>query len=82
MNEVSPIVFSSSAAAKRHGRAGLLCPPAVQISVPVAGRPGKILHQIAICFFQGRRATEVGGVCLNESGIEIVLADQQTELIP
>src|ERR1700730_8696806 len=41
----------------------------------------KGLHQIAIRFFQGWRATEIGGVCLNESGIEIVLADQQTELI-
>jgi len=42
----------------------------------------KGLDQIAICFFQGWRAAEIGGVGLDESGIEIVLADQQTELIP
>jgi hypothetical protein len=42
----------------------------------------KGLHQIAIRFFQGWRAAEIGCVCLNESRIEIVLADQQTELIP
>src|SRR5260370_33391046 len=39
------------------------------------------LNQISIRFFQGGRAAEIGGVCLNEGGIEIVLADQQTELI-
>ena len=33
------------------------------------------LHQISICFFQGWRAAEISGVCFNESGIEIVLAD-------
>jgi hypothetical protein len=42
----------------------------------------KGLHQVAIRFFQGWRAAEIGGVGFNESGIEIVLADQQTELIP
>ncbi len=40
------------------------------------------LNQISIRFFQGWRAAEISGVCLDESGIEIVLADQQTELIP
>jgi hypothetical protein len=35
----------------------------------------KGLDQIAIRFFQGWRAAEIGGVGLNESGIEIVLAD-------
>src|SRR6267143_3707249 len=34
----------------------------------------KGLHQIPIRFFQGWRAAEIGGVCLNESGIEVVLA--------
>src|SRR5713101_9208269 len=38
----------------------------------------KGLDQTSIRFFQGWRAAEIGGVCLNESGIEIVLADQQT----
>src|SRR5216684_5971641 len=33
------------------------------------------LDQISIRFFQGWRAAEIGGVCLNEDGIEIVLAD-------
>src|ERR1700693_1233199 len=42
----------------------------------------KGLDQVSIRFFQGWRAAEISGVCLNESGIEIVLADQQTELIP
>src|SRR5258708_10294132 len=42
----------------------------------------KGLNQISIRFFQGWRATEISGVCLNKSGIEIVLADQQTKLIP
>src|SRR5258708_25626490 len=42
----------------------------------------KGLNQISIRFFQGWRATEIGGVSLNKSGIEIGLADQQTELIP
>jgi hypothetical protein len=42
----------------------------------------KGLDQIAIRFFQGWRAAEIGGIGLNESGIKIVLADQQTELIP
>jgi|SRR6266851_8170692 len=42
----------------------------------------KGLNQISIRFFQGWRTAEIGRVCLNESGIEIVLADQQTELIP
>ena len=42
----------------------------------------KGLDQISIRFFQGGRAAEIGGVRLNESRIEIVLADQQTELIP
>jgi hypothetical protein len=41
----------------------------------------KRLDQIPIRFFQGWRAAEIGGVCFNQSGIEIVLADQQTELI-
>ena len=35
----------------------------------------KGLDQIAIRFFQGWRAAEIGGVCFDESGIEIVLAD-------
>src|SRR6266436_4776760 len=42
----------------------------------------KGLDQISIRFFQGSRAAEISGICLNKSGIEIVLADQQTELIP
>ena len=42
----------------------------------------KGLNQIPIRFFQGWRAAEIGGVGFNESGIEIVLADQETELIP
>ena len=42
----------------------------------------KGLNQISIRFFQGWRATEIGGVCFDESGIEIVLADQQAKLIP
>src|SRR5258706_6537502 len=42
----------------------------------------KGLHQIAIRFFQGGRAAEIGGVGFNKRGIEIVLANQQTELIP
>src|SRR5467141_3822816 len=42
----------------------------------------KGLHQISICFFQGWCAAEIGGVSLDEGGIEIVLPDQQTELIP
>src|SRR5712691_939214 len=33
----------------------------------------KGLNQISIRFFQGWRAAEISGVCLNESGIEIVL---------
>ena len=40
------------------------------------------LDEISIRFFQGWRAAEISGICLNESGIEVVLADQQTELIP
>src|SRR5258708_24106919 len=39
----------------------------------------KGLHQIAIRFFQGWRAAEISGVCLNKSGVESVLADQQAE---
>src|ERR1700687_1681759 len=42
----------------------------------------KGLDQISIRFLQGWSTAEIGGVCLNESGIEIVLADQQTKLIP
>ena len=42
----------------------------------------KGLDQISIRFFYGGRATEIGGVCFDESGIEIVLADQQAKLIP
>ena len=42
----------------------------------------KGLNKISIRFFQGWRATEIGGVSLNKSGIEIVLADQQTKLVP
>ncbi len=42
----------------------------------------KGLDQFSIRFFQGWRAAEIGSVCLNESGIEAMLADQQTELIP
>src|SRR5260370_4962616 len=38
----------------------------------------KGLDQIAVRFFQGWRAAKIGGVCLNEGGIEIALADQQT----
>src|SRR5258707_15775549 len=38
----------------------------------------KGLDQIAVRFFQGWRTAEIGGVCLDESGIEIVLANQQT----
>jgi hypothetical protein len=40
------------------------------------------LDQISVRFLQGWRAAEIGGVCLDQGGIEIVLADQQTELIP
>src|SRR6266478_694327 len=42
----------------------------------------KRLDQISIRFFQGWRAAEISGICLNENGIEIVLPDQQTELVP
>jgi len=42
----------------------------------------KGLHESAIRFFQGWRAAEIGGVGLDESRIQIVLADQKTELIP
>src|SRR6266478_1531271 len=42
----------------------------------------KGLDQISIRFFQGWRAAEISGICLDEGGIEIVLADQQTQLIP
>src|SRR5260370_35444658 len=42
----------------------------------------KRLDQISIRFFQGWRAAEISGICLDEGRIEIVLADQQTELIP
>src|ERR1700687_4377685 len=42
----------------------------------------KGLDQISIQFLQGWRAAEISGVGLNESGIEIVLADQEAELIP
>src|SRR6202158_6595194 len=42
----------------------------------------KGLDQISIRFFQRWCTAEVRGICLKESGIEIVLADQQTELIP
>src|SRR5713226_8845135 len=38
----------------------------------------KGLDQISIRFFQGWRAAEIGGVSLNEGGVEIVLPDQQT----
>jgi hypothetical protein len=41
----------------------------------------KGLNQISIRFFQGWGAAEIGSVGFNESGIEIVLADQQTQLI-
>ena len=42
----------------------------------------KGLDQISIGFLQGWSTAEIGGVCLNERGIEIVLANEQTELIP
>ena len=42
----------------------------------------KGLDQISIGFLQGWSTAEIGGVCLNERGIEIVPANQQTELIP
>jgi hypothetical protein len=42
----------------------------------------KGLDQISIRFLQGWRAAEIGGVCLDENGIEIVPTDEQTELIP
>src|SRR6266852_6836643 len=39
----------------------------------------KGLDQISIRFFQGRRAAEISGICLDESGIETVLPDQRSE---
>ncbi len=41
----------------------------------------KGLDQISIRFLQGWGTAEIGGVRLDESGVEIVLADQETELI-
>src|ERR1700736_3211879 len=41
----------------------------------------KGLDQISIRFFQGWRAAEIRGVCLNQRGIEFILADQQTQLV-
>src|SRR6266481_4170417 len=38
----------------------------------------KGLDQISACFFQRWRAAEISGICPNERGVEIVLADQQT----
>ena len=49
----------------------------VLVLLGACGQVGnKGLDQISIRFFQGWRTAEIGSVSLNESGVEIVLADQ------